>query len=313
MLGIAAGRLLAPYVGVSLPTYTGIIGAILAGIASGRGSAVGPRTRWDQRLLGPSFVLGGAAAIAAVPIVAALGGADLGEGSRDRDPRGRRLLLPAAILSAVGPMIVRATLTDVGTSGSIVGRLSAIGTAGAITGTSSPGSCCSGSCRRACSSSRSGRAGAGGARDTAALGGGGGGTRTGVLALAAVAMGGLALAGPSPCDTESAYYCIAVEVDPGDPDGRVLILDRLSHAYVDLPTRPTSCSATSAGSRTPSGHTWTGWGPIDVLHVGGGGFTFPRYLEATRPVASQTVLELDPRVLAVAQEQLGFAPSDAIR
>ena len=50
-----------------------------------------------------------------------------------------------------------------------------------------------------------------------------------------------------------------------------------------------------------------------MLHVGGGGFTFPRYLEATRPVASQTVLELDPRVLAVAQEQLGFAPSDAIR
>jgi hypothetical protein len=31
VLEIAAGRLLASYVGVSLPTYTGIIGAILAG------------------------------------------------------------------------------------------------------------------------------------------------------------------------------------------------------------------------------------------------------------------------------------------
>lgn len=35
ILEIAAGRLLAPYVGVSLTTYTGIIGAILAGIALG--------------------------------------------------------------------------------------------------------------------------------------------------------------------------------------------------------------------------------------------------------------------------------------
>ena len=42
---------------------------------------------------------------------------------------------PAAILSAVAPMIVRATLTDLETSGSTVGRLSAIGTVGAITGT----------------------------------------------------------------------------------------------------------------------------------------------------------------------------------
>jgi len=75
VLEIAAGRLLAPYVGVSLTTYTGIIGAILAGIALGAwlgglaADAFGPRT-----LLGPTFVLGGLAAIAAVPIVGAVGG-----------------------------------------------------------------------------------------------------------------------------------------------------------------------------------------------------------------------------------------------
>ena len=43
--------------------------------------------------------------------------------------------MPAAILSATAPMLVRGTLTDLATSGSIVGRLSAIGTVGAITGT----------------------------------------------------------------------------------------------------------------------------------------------------------------------------------
>ena len=52
--------------------------------------------------------------------------------------------------------------------------------------------------------------------------------------------------------------------------------------------------------------------PVDVLHLGGGGFTFPRYLEATRPGTRQVVLELDPKVLQVAREELGFTPSDAL-
>ena len=316
VLEIAAGRLLAPYVGVSLTTYTGIIGAILAGIALGAwiggraADALGP-----ERLLGPSFVLGGAAAIAAVPIVAALGTVDLGEGFLAIVTLATvGFVLPAAILSGVGPMIVRATLTDLRTSGSIVGRLSAIGTAGAITGTFLTGFVLLGLVpTRVLIVAVGGLLVVVGLVLTAALRGGGG-ARTGVVALAAVAMGGLALAGPSPCDTESAYYCIAVEVDPGDPDGRVLILDRLSHAYVDL-ADPTNLEFGYERRFSDAvGPYLDGLGrPVDVLHVGGGGFTFPRYLEATRPVASQTVLELDPKVLAVAEEQLGFVPSDAIR
>ncbi len=318
VLEIAAGRLLAPYVGVSLTTYTGIIGAILAGIALGAwiggraADAFGP-----EPLLGPSFVLGGAAAIAAVPIVGWLGAADLGEGVVAIVTLASvGFVLPAAILSAVGPMIVRATLTDLQTSGSIVGRLSAIGTAGAIIGTFLTGFVLLGLVP-----TRVLIVGVGGllvvvglALTVALRGGGGGPARTGVVALAAVAMGGLALAGPSPCDTESAYYCIAVEVDPGDSDGRILILDRLTHAYVDLADPTNLVFGYERRFSDAVGPYLDGLGrPVDVLHVGGGGFTFPRYLAATRPVASQTVLELDPKVLAVAQEQLGFAPSDAIR
>ena len=128
-------------------------------------------------------------------------------------------VLPAAILSAVGPMIVRATLTDVQTSGSIVGRLSAIGTVGAITGTFLTGFVLLGLVpTRVLIVGVGGLLVVVGLALTVALGRGGGGRpRTGVVALAAVAMGGLALAGPSPCDTESAYYCIAVEVDPARP------------------------------------------------------------------------------------------------
>ena len=70
VLEVLAGRLLAPYVGVTLQTYTAIIGVVLAGISLG--SFVGGRLadRIDPRtLLGPALATGGALALAAVPIV----------------------------------------------------------------------------------------------------------------------------------------------------------------------------------------------------------------------------------------------------
>lgn len=315
VLEIAAGRLMAPYVGVSLTTYTGIIAAILAGIALGAwiggraADAVGP-----EPLLGPSFVLGGVAAMASVPIVGAVGSAGLGDGFVAIVTLATvAFVAPAALLSAIGPMIVRATLTDLATSGSTVGRLSAIGTVGAITGTLLTGFVLLG-----LFPTRVLIVGVGallvviGIALTVALRSGGG-ARTGVLALAALAVGGLGLSGPSPCDTESAYYCIAVTADPGNPDGRSLILDRLHHAHVEL-DEPTALRfayvrrfSDAAGPYLDALER-----PVDVLHVGGGGFTFPRYLEASRPVAQQTVLELDPRVLEVARTQLGFEPDDDI-
>ena len=38
----------------------------------------------------------------------------------------------------------------------------------------------------------------------------------------------------SPCEVESAYYCIRVEHDQPTPSGRILWLDDLLHSYVDL-------------------------------------------------------------------------------
>ena len=314
VLEIAAGRLMAPYVGVSLTTYSGIIAAILAGIALGAwvggraADAFGPLP-----LLGPSFVLGGIAAMASVPIVGAVGRVGLGDGFVAIVTLATvAFVAPAAILSAVGPMIVRATLTDLATSGSIVGRLSAIGTVGAITGTLFTGFVLLGLVpTRVLIVAVGAVLVVIGLVLTVALRRRGA-TLTGVLALTAIGFGGVALAGPSPCDTESAYYCIAVVAETNDPDGRTLVLDRLTHAHVELDD-PTDIQfgyvrrfADAAGPYLDRLER-----PVDVLHVGGGGFTFPRYLEATRSVTSQTVLELDPRVLEVAQTQLGFAPTDA--
>jgi len=313
VLEIAAGRLLAPFVGVSLTTYTGIIGVILAGIALGAwlGGRAADRLG-PERLIGPTLAAGGVAAIASVPIVDAVGSLGLGgEFGGIVALAGAGFVLPATILSAVGPMIVRASLTDIGTSGTLVGRLSAIGTAGAITGTFLTGFVLLGLVP-----TRPLIVGVGallvgvGAVTAWALGRGRSAALLAFIGLFAGA-GLVAAAAPSPCLRESAYYCVAITPDAASPDGRTLVLDRIRHAYVDL------------ADPSVLGFRYIRWfvdasGPLidarggnfEALYVGGGGFSLPRHFESAYPASRHTVLELDPVVLATARSELGFAPTD---
>src|SRR5436190_20266437 len=137
MLEILAGRLLAPYVGISLETYTSIIGTVLAGIAAGA-FVGGKLADWidPRRLLGATVCVGGLLALFTVPIVRALGDQTGGGG------RGTTLSLaiaafffPALVLSAVTPMVVKLQLHDLHRTGGVVGRLSGISTFGALVGT----------------------------------------------------------------------------------------------------------------------------------------------------------------------------------
>jgi spermidine synthase len=52
--------------------------------------------------------------------------------------------------------------------------------------------------------------------------------------------------------------------------------------------------------------------PLDVLHLGGGGLTLPRYLAATRPGSRQDVVEADRALLALVAEQLPVEPGSGI-
>jgi len=314
VLEIAAGRLLAPYVGVSLATYTGIIGVILGGIALG--AWIGGRladASPPAPLIGPTLALGGLAAIASVPIVAVFGSVVQGTGFE------AIVLLalvgfftPAAILSAVGPMIVRATIRDVATSGSLVGHLSAAGTAGAITGTFLTGFVLLGfvPTRALIVATGSVLVVLGVVVALRLTGRAPGGP---LAVAAALLLGGGSLVLPGPCDRESAYYCIAVVADPSNPNGRTLVLDRLRHAYVDLddPThlefgyvRRFADAAEAVLASTS--------GAANVLHVGGGGFSFARYLLAIAPGTRHTVLELDSAVLETARDRLGLVTSDRL-
>ena len=308
VLEILAGRVMAPYVGVNLETYTAIIGTILAGIAVGARVGGSLADRHDPRSLIPLLLLlGGALAIASVPVVRVLGGT---AGANTQGLPSVLLaavgFLPsAAVLSAVPPAVIKLQLRDLDHTGDVVGRLSAWSTGGAIVGTFLAGFVLV----------------AFAAVSTLILSVGlalvaaGGGlwltTRPGrhvatssALAVAALAVGGHAVVS-QPCDVQSSYYCISIEVDADDPSGRILVLDDLRHSYVDLDD-PTHLEFWYIRQIVGAIDTLAPDGPLDVVALGGGALTVPRHLDATRPGSSQTVLEIDPTLIDVVRDDLGI-------
>lgn len=315
MLEILAGRLLAPFVGVSLETYTGIIGTTLAGISLGTWLGGRAADRTDPRLLlGPLLLAGGVLALLIVPLIAFVAGTRPEEG-----PVGIVLyaavafLAPSAVLSAVTPTVVKLQLDDLARTGRVVGRTSALATAGAIAGTF-----LTGFVLIAALPTRPIVLGLGVVLVIVGVAvwvvvGRGRGVRVPLAALALVA-GGVSWSSVTPqaCQRESAYFCVRVEQDPARGTGRTLYLDTLRHSYVDLadPTHLEFTYAQVVGDvmavMAPDGE------PILALFVGGGGFTLPRYVTATRPGSVSRVLELDPTVVAVARDELGLVTSETL-
>src|SRR3546814_1421332 len=118
---------------------------------------------------------------------------------------------------------------------------------------------------------------------------------------------GLAVFGfPPVCDVETRYACASVTADEDDPSRRSLHLDTLHHARVDVddPTRLDIRYIRLFADVAASLPT----GPLDVLHIGGGGFTIPTHLAAVRPGTRSHVIEIDPGVVEIAEDQLGLRP-----
>ncbi len=325
VLEILAGRLLAPYVGVSLETFTGIIGTILAGIAVGAWAGGVAADHVDPRRLLPiMLVLGGGLAIATIPIVRVLGdGGGAGGGIRILVLTAFGFLPSATVLSAVPPAVIKLQLRDLASTGSTVGRLSAWSTGGALFGTFFTGFVLVAAAAvttlivavgvllvaSGFALWLAGRVAASG--EMLGLGG-----------LAAVSLVGALVSG-SPCETQTAYYCLSVIEDPASEPGRTLLLDDLRHSYVDLddPTllefwyirRVVDAIEVASGDEVDAvdGGEAT---PIDVVYLGGGAFTVPRYVRATRPGSDQTILEIDGDLVDVVENEIDFdrgAPGSA--
>lgn len=314
VLEILAGRLLAPYVGVSLDTYTGIIGTILAGIAVGAWAGGAAADRIDpRRLLPPLLVLGGALAIATIPIVRVIGsGSGSGGGVRIIILAGMGFLPSATVLSAVPPAVIKLQLRDLAQTGSTVGQLSAWSTAGAIFGTFFTGFILVANAAVSTLIVTTGvllmLAGVAlwvPSRRTSGT--------TGAELLSVTGLGAMSILGvvaiDSPCETQTSYYCLSVRVDDDPATGRTLVLDDLRHSYVDLddPTHLEFWYVRQLVGAIESA-------PVadDILYLGGGALTIPRYIRATAPKTDQIVLEIDGTLIDVAEEQMGFVPDASI-
>jgi SAM-dependent methyltransferase len=315
VLEILAVRLLAPYVGVTLETYTTIIGVVLAGIAVGAafGGRLADRVP-PRRTLGPLVLVGGLAALAVVPAVRAFGAASEGSGAAAIVLLALLSLLPcAAVLSAVPPTVVKLQLEDLGETGAVVGRVSALSTAGALAGTFLTGFVLVAVLPvRTIVLAVGGLLVLAGALLWLRLGRPPGRSLAGG-AGAALGLAGLGLALGTPCDVASAYFCARVEPDPARASGRTLVMDTLRHSYVDLDD-PAHLEfpyvrriAEAVDALAPRGE------PIAAVHLGGGGFTLPRYVEATRPGSRSRVLELDPALVELGRERLGLRTSAALQ
>ena len=323
-LELAASRLLAQVVGVSLYTWTGVIGVMLAGTAAGNalgglladapvrpGGATG-RSRLAYCLLAA------AVGIAAVLILFAvlvrrdtLGGV----------PMVPRVLLwtfalfflPMLALGTVSPQVVRLAVTDADGAGATAGRVYAWSTAGAIAGTFAAGYVLIsglGMFRTVLLLALlPGLATALLVRvhETRALLYGlsvvFGGVVTGV------AMIGDALPGIA---RETNYYTIRVEdltLDTGEVV-KTLRLDRLLHSCVKLDD-PTFLHYRHEATQLDFVRAAAAEYPADtrVLVIGGGGYTLPRCVATLLPAVATDVVEIDPGVTRVAYDRLGLDPA----
>jgi len=303
VLEIVAGRILAPYVGVSLQTFTGIIGTVLAAIALGAWAGGRLADRNDPaKLLGPVLIVGGLLAVFSPALVTVVGAGAAGE-----DP-GTIVILafigffaPAAVLSMVTPIAGKLWIDSLDTAGSVVGNLSAIGTSGALFGTFVTGFVLIASVP-----SRPitwvvgaililfGVVAAFGRSQNLIV--------PGIVGAIGVFIVSAVIA--APCDYETAYSCARIGTDPNRESGRMLILDTFINSYVDLDD-PAYLSLRYARVTDAVVQTLAPAGPLDLAFVGGGGYTLPRMYQVTRG-GSSTVLELDPALEDISIDDLGL-------
>lgn len=317
ILELVAGRIVAPYVGVSLYTWTSIIGVVLAGISLGNYLGGWLADRWASlRFLGAIFLLGGATCLG-VLLVDTIGRVT---------PAGWPLVaeilvlttvlffIPCLILGTVSPVVAKLAVQDLAKTGVTVGKIYAAGTAGSIAGTFATGfvliawfgtylivwSVAVVLVIMGLAFALTDR------------------WRPATLPIGLLLLGGSLLAYSQgwlrgPCLRETNYFCIKVkEQAEAGQTVRVLILDRLVHSYTSLEDPTHLVYGYEEMYAEIAAYQARRRNPLRTLFIGGGGYTFPRYLEAVYPGSAIHVIEIDPGVTRVAYDFLGLAPDTPI-
>ncbi len=329
---LVAGRLVARHLGASLYTWTSVIGVVLTGLAMGHyvGGRLADRYR-PTRCLSVLFIVASGCCLLSLPLNRAVGDWEalgaLNWSSHVAVHVTLIFLWPAAVLGTVSPVVAKMALDLGRQTGRTVGNVYAWGAIGSIVGTFMTGYwfiAAIGS--------------------TATIG-----LVAGVLAAVGVAFSvrswltriwttvmvllALLLVSPWPWARaatvdlglrevrpsravyrdESAYSFIEVAEHPDDPDLRSIRLDHLIHSWV-FKGDPTKFHYDyehlyAAATRRVAGNRRT----LRTLFLGGGGYSFPRYVEHVWPGSTIEVAEIDPAVTRAARAALGLDPDASIR
>ncbi len=325
VIELVASRILAPHIGVSLYSWTSIIGVIMAGIASGNylGGKIADRFP-SPRLIVAVFLLGSLTTIGILPVARLVTlhnwFASLPVILNFTMKTVCIFFLPAVILSMVSPAVIKLTLADLGKTGGIVGTIYAWSTAGSILGTFMTGFffilwfgtrmiiwLIAGAL--VLSAAASWFSWQVSERWKLSV-------KNASLAVLAimVAFSGvyLSMNRETWLETytkESSYYAISVT---NEDEFKVLILDHLVHSY-SVPGDPSNLhyAYLKVFSEVVSYLVRDNPAP-SLLHLGGGGYSFPRYMEAVYPGSKNEVVEIDPAVTEIAYRELGLSPGTSV-
>ncbi|MDH3379699.1 MAG: fused MFS/spermidine synthase, partial [Gammaproteobacteria bacterium] len=311
ILEITAGRLLAPYIGVSLYTWTSIIGVILAGLSignwlGGRGADRGAGEITVGVVLGLSGVSTGSVLAWLVIVAPWVESQTFGLLGASFFYVAVLFFLPSLLLGVVTPLLTALILKTDHRAGRVVGRMHALAATGSIAGTFLAGYWL-----------------------VQAFG-----TR-GIIIGTALVLGGLAVpfllskgriililaaaiilvwlgaerAGGlvNPCTAESRYYCIRV-VDAGAT--RSLVLDHMLHStnHRDEPELLVVPYVHAMDEIMSWFFRERPLQPRSIFFAGGGGYTHPRAIRDRAPWIDVVVAEIDPLVTATAKSDLFVEP-----
>lgn len=314
-LEIAAARLLAPYIGASLYSWTAIIGVVLGGLSLGNwlGGV------WADRGAGESvagWVLG-AGALACVGVLLLL---TLIAGPLQRLEIGllaasflyvaALFFVPAVLLGVVTPLLTTLALRLDARTGHVVGMMHALAAFGSIVGTFATGYLFI-----QYFGTQAVILGTGAMMALLALvflrG-----RLPAVAILAVLAVGLVTWTGARgglqvPCDRETNYFCIrVVDMTRDMPFGeaRGMVLDHLLHG-ISHRQRPQFLPSpyTHLMAEVIDLHAGGVQGrPLRSFFAGGGAYTQPRALRARYPDARIVIAEIDPAVTEMARAQLYY-------
>jgi spermidine synthase len=355
VIELVAGRIMAPYVGVSLYTWTSIIGIVLAGISIGAylGGLVADRYPRPSTL-GWLLFFSGLGAFSISPLTNLVGGAEFQTSLMVRILLITAIVffIPSCILGMISPVVVKLTLHNLQKTGNVVGKIYAFSTLGSILGTFATGFFLIQWM----------------------------GTRNILLTMGAILIVSAPIFGnffqrkkvfsifflslfvyfilvfplavwggysavyperssipPSPLQAmktlyglafefpvdeetyffkESDYYTIKVKKNIRGDNGHPLeslVLDHLVHSYTDLKDplyleyeyiRIYEEVVRWQAAQRKS---------FKTLFIGGGGYTFPRFVEAKYPEAKIDVVEIDPEITRAVHQYLGVSKDTKIR